>query len=662
MQLPEILAGPILRHVSTQQVVVWLVCSTAARVHWCLTVDNDETDTAGQPGGSGVFEPLHRECVQLGKHAYLHCLSLQPARELPVDCRIGYDIGIETGNSKDSDAKDSDTKDADTRAVRWLADTVPDLCYEGRETPFFFIKSRVDQVLHGSCRKPHFDGIDGLLAVDDLLAQADSVEAQPAMLLCTGDQVYTDDVAGPLLSAITQVIRLLGLHEESLPGYSDNFGSAALLQDPQYYHRSQLLPDAKSSSDACTVLFTGARKPIFTSISAENHLLTLSEVIAQYLLCWSPALWDHVNFTTPPESLSEKQLQSYQGHIPILQRFNAGLWRVRRAFAHIPTYMIFDDHDITDDWNISKDWEQSAYENPLARRVIGNALIGYFLCQGWGNAPERFDASIVDDLRSLYSGGSDGVQDALIDRLLKLETWDYVIDTSPRVVVLDTRTQRWFSEITPKWPSGLMDWESLAEAQQNLVGQPAVILVSSAPIFGVKLIEVIQRVMTWFSLALMVDAENWMAHPGSASAILNIFRHRRTPQNFVILSGDVHYAFTFDVLLRRVENGPKIWQITSSGLLNSFPSRLLRIFDRLNRWLFASRSPLNWLTRRRRMRIRQRRPGNYSERYRHQRLVNGCGVGRVFLDAEGKPTRIEQVLATGEAVEFVAGYESDWVH
>lgn len=646
MQLPEILAGPILRHVSAQKVVVWLACSTDARVHWRLSVDDSESESGG------VFESQHRDCVRLGERAYLHCLSLQPASDLPVDCHIGYDIGIEAGYANDI---------ADG-AVRWLADTLPDLCYEGRKTPFFVIKSRVDQVLHGSCRKPHFDGIDGLLAVDDLLAQADSVEERPAMLLCTGDQVYTDDVAGPLLSAITQVIRLLGLYEESLPGFSNDFGSASLLQDPQYYHRSQLLPDAKSGGDARTVLFTGARKPIFTSISAENHLLTLGEVIAQYLLCWSPALWDHIDFTTPPGGLTKKQLQSYQAHIPILRRFNSGLRRVRRAFAHIPTYMIFDDHDITDDWNISKDWEQSAYENPLARRVIGNALIGYFLCQGWGNAPERFDASIVDDLRCLHGGDSDGVQDALINRLLKLETWDYVIDTSPRVVVLDTRTQRWFSDITPKWPSGLMDWESLAEAQQNLVGQPAVILVSSAPIFGVKLIEVIQRVMTWFSLALMVDAENWMAHPGSASAILNIFRHRRTPQNFVILSGDVHYAFTFDVLLRRVENGPKIWQITSSGLLNSFPSRLLKTFDRLNRWLFASRSPLNWLTRRRRMRIRQRRPGDYSERYRHQRLVNGCGVGRVYLDADGKPVKIEQVLATGEAVEFVAGYDSDWVH
>jgi len=62
------------------------------------------------------------------------------------------------------------------------------------------------------------------------------------------------------------------------------------------------------------------------------------------------------------------------------------------------------------------------------------------------------------------------------------------------------------------------------------------------------------------------------------------------------------------------------------------------------------------------MRIRQRRPAAYSNRYSHQRLVNGCGVGRVYLDAEGRPLKIEHVLASGEAVTFVKGYESDWVH
>jgi len=462
-------------------------------------------------------------------------LRLHLDQPLPVDRWIGYDIGLHINDD-----------------LRWLAQTAPSICYEGRQRPEFVFKSRVDQLLHGSCRKPHFDGRDGLLVVDELLskARAEGVEQQPALLLCTGDQVYTDDVAGPLLTAIMQVIDQLGLVSESLPDdhLDAPIDSQSLRDDPHYYHRSELLPARGEHSGIKKVLF-------------------------------------------------KKQQQHYQSQLAKIQRFREGLPRVRRVLANVPTYMIFDDHDITDDWNLSLSWERSAYEEPLARRVVGNALIGYFLCQGWGNAPENFDQKLIRDVRETMAGGNDKRHDELIGRLLKFEDWKYTIDTQPRVVVLDTRTQRWHSPTSPDWPSGLMDWESLAEAQQQLVGQRAVILVSPAPIFGVKLIEVVQRILTWCSLSLTVDAENWMAHRGSASAMLNIFNHRKTPENFIILSGDVHYSCVSDILLRGVEDSPSIWQITSSGISNEFPARLLRFFDRLNRWMFASRSHVTTLLR-----------------------------------------------------------------
>ncbi len=100
---------------------------------------------------------------------------------------------------------------------------------------------------------------------------------------------------------------------------------------------------------------------------------------------------------------------------------------------------------------------------------------------------------------------------------------------------------------------------------------------SPAPVFGVKLIETIQRIFTSFGKPLMVDAENWMTHPGSAYALLNLFRHPKTPRNFVILSGDVHYSFVFQIELSHKQQSPSIWQITSSGLKNEFPHRLLAI-------------------------------------------------------------------------------------
>src|SRR5690606_20465285 len=132
-----------------------------------------------------------------------------------------------------------------------------------------------------------------------------------------------------------------------------------------------------------------------------------------------------------------------------------------------------DDHDITDDWNLSAKWETTAYGHPFSRRIVGNALIAYMLCQGWGNRPDVF-GGVLDDMSALIAapdaeGRLDPVsQDALIGRLLSFDQWGYVLRTQPAVIVLDTRTRRWRSRRMPSRPSGLMDWESLTELQHEL--------------------------------------------------------------------------------------------------------------------------------------------------------------------------------------------------
>ncbi len=57
-----------------------------------------------------------------------------------------------------------------------------------------------------------------------------------------------------------------------------------------------------------------------------------------------------------------------------------------------------------------------------------------------------------------------------------------------------------------------MDWEALSDFQHQILDHSAVIVVSPAPVFGVKLIEIVQRIFTFFGKPLLVDAENWMAH------------------------------------------------------------------------------------------------------------------------------------------------------
>ena len=508
----------------------------------------------------------------------------------------------------------------------------------------FVFKTNVDRLLHGSCRRPHHPAADGLVRVDkELEATLNCPEQRPTLLLHSGDQVYVDDVAGPMLSAIQQVLKTLGLFDELLEGGPVTSAQELYDSPKNYYGRDTLLPDTKMNEAIAEKFFGGVRKPIFTSSNAANHLITAGEVLAMYLLCWSPVLWRSLHIDTP-DGLSEAHGQLFKREQQHISAFCETLPRVARALANVPNYMIFDDHDVTDDWNLSTLWEETAYQHPFSKRIVGNALFGYLLCQAWGNHVDRYH-SLIERCRSIpvkHHRWQSQEQDALIEQLLYFEDWDYDIQRQPHIIVLDTRTQRWRSERSRSKPSGLMDWEALSAFQHKLIDQSAVIVVSPAPMFGVKLIETIQEVFTFLGKPLLVDAENWMAHQGSAEVMLNIFAHRKTPQRFTILSGDVHYSFAYDVRLKHNKQSPSIWQITSSGIKNQFPDSLLEWLDRLNRWLFAPYSPFNWFTKRRRFRIFPRLP---SERSAGERLWNHSGIGYVEFDQQGTPVCIKQLNA-----------------
>ena len=636
--LPAVFVGPILRRVTSTRFVAQLALRAPAQIRITLTPVG---------GAAQILTLTHGEAGLrvLSAGARLHYALIDAPIAQPLPTGIWIDYRIELRLDDDPEAG-------------WVDHTVwaPDLVHAGRSTPGFMLSDKIRALFHGSCRKPHHPSGDGLAAADALLAEKLAACAPrtdwPALLAMTGDQVYLDDVAGPMLRAIHRVVDALGLPEERFDAIENtvlNGASEIYAHQDGYYRREALLPRTEDRRAVWEVVFAGARKPVFTADAAHNHVMTLAETLAMYLLVWSPALWDGLDLSPPP-GLSAEHQALYAREAEAIERFRADLPAVRRLFAHLPTAMIFDDHDVTDDWNLTRDWEETAYENPFSRRVIGNALIGYLINQGWGNKPEAFSDQLFDAVAKALETPGSPAHERAIDSLVDLEAWDYQWPTDPPLVVLDTRTRRWRSETSGNKPSGLLDWEAVTDFQRAIRGKDAVIVISAAPIFGVKLIEAIQRAFTFIGKPLMVDAEYWMAHPGTAEAVLNVFRHRKTPDRFTILSGDVHYSFVYDVELRGRRRGPDIWQICSSGFRNEFPDRLLDKLDRLNGWAFAPRSPLNWFTKRRHMRVIPRKPrGAPSGR----RLLNGSGVGVVTFDETGAPILIEQALARGGASAFL---------
>jgi hypothetical protein len=179
----------------------------------------------------------------------------------------------------------------------------------------------------------------------------------------------------------------LGLFHEELEGSTISNSKEIFEHTHCFYQRPELLPDDPSTTNTYSQFFAGKRKPIFTSVNASNHLISLAEVMAMYILTWSPEMWRRVNISD--EAIPELFKQKFAEEQTIIENFVAGLDKVRRALAHVRVYMIFDDHDITDDWNLTRGWEDAVYVNLFAKRIVGDALVGYWLCQGWGNDPDK---------------------------------------------------------------------------------------------------------------------------------------------------------------------------------------------------------------------------------------------------------------------------------
>ncbi|HAA44687.1 MAG: hypothetical protein XD36_0922 [Halomonas sp. 54_146] len=630
--LPDIVAGPLLRRISTTRLVLWLVATRPLNMTLILRPGHADTQSIGLAH--------HQQCIPIGQRAFIYLIDCELGngegeQPLPCDERIEYDLQLETEQGE----------------WRSLPEWAPWLCYDGAAYPAFVIASRHHRLMHGSCRKPHHDSADGLVRADSWLAEQQSAPTEwPAWLLMTGDQVYADDVAGPMLRAVHALIERLGLVDEWLEGATVDDSQALYRSPDSYYRRAELLPDVTSNAALRERFFGGVKKPVFTSANAHNHLMTLAEMLAMYCLVWSPVPWQIIASEAP--ALDEKDAALYRQQQAIIDTFVDGLPQCARLMAHLPSLMIFDDHDVTDDWNLTADWERAAYGHPFSKRIIGNALVAYLFCQAWGNDPDKLNP-LVHHASTLLGDGRQPLacaeQDEFIERLLRFQGWEFQVPGTPALIVLDTRTRRWRSERSPHRPSGLMDWEALMEMQQALMGAKSAVIVSSAPMFGVKLIEGIQKLFTLAGKPLVVDAENWMAHRGAANTLLQIWRHSKTPGNYVILSGDVHYSFVYDIVVRHQRGAPHLWQITSSGIKNTFPKQLLNTFDRLNRWLYAPWSPLNWFTKRRQLSVHPRDPDRASA---GERLWNASGIGLVTLDEKGRPIDIRQLDVDGSEVTF----------
>ncbi|GAV20445.1 PhoD-like phosphatase [Mariprofundus micogutta] len=559
--MSPILCGPIVRRTTTTAVYIWLA-----------TQQDEELSGEIRLRGHNEVISINQgsKKIQLGKNLFIHLVHLSPAAAgFPTDSILHYDILH---------------KLPDNQKLSLLGDD-QEIKYPGEPYPGFIIPGKLAQVLHGSCRKPQsnpvkkaWGNLDQLSSADDLLAESfQNPEERPSTLLMTGDQIYADDVSGPMLDHLIKLGNHITGWNEVMPrrrppvwhGYNTPDDHNCAAEMPLYGRRPQLSKE-----------FTG-----ITSLRTRNHLMTFGEYAAMYLTVWggpgaktSFAPWSAVK----TRASATASANSYAKEREQNEIFCQTLSKVRRLLANISVYMIFDDHEITDDWNINPAWEQKIHESPRARRVVSNGLAAYWAFQGWGNNPDRFDAQFMGTLAQHldtqdYQGGKADAFDTLLWQK-EADRWAYVIPTNPTIIVLDTRTSRQQGKRASS-PAELMNQSALNWLKTELenavdMNRKHVCLISATPVFGLKAIENLQQIAYVIGgSAAAVDLESW--NEGLDELEAAITSVSKLPASIAILSGDVHYSFMRKSAFKSASgDNITVYQMTSSPFHNQAVPKL----------------------------------------------------------------------------------------
>lgn len=575
---PRVLAGPMLRKTTSSSVTVWLALKDAAQV--TLSV----RDGAGRKLLQGT-----RHTVAVGLRLHIVAVTASPLAAdalLTENAIYRYDLSFDFADKSGVGLAEA------------TGTTAPAFAYPPYDTPSFCLPpqdlNRL-RLLQGSCRIAHAEGADALALGDALIAESATDPLQrPHQLLLNGDQIYADDVAPAMLVMLSDAaVNLLGWQQTlAVPAA---FGGPQPAEQLPPYLRRKLLDDSG-----------------FTSEDLDAHLMSLGEYLAMYLFVWSDVLWTADSLPSRADllqagaagihdpailgqwraqrDLCRNEPKAMEKHAERMKLFRQSIPQVRRLLANVPSYMIFDDHEVTDDWNMTRDFCHGVYGRPLGVQVVQNALVAYALCQHWGNAPEQFEPAAGtapqpagQRLLGLLAGATAasyaqnagaiaalvGVHDdtALRDRPDKgvfhepdSLIYNYTIEgPGHQVIVTDTRSWRVF-------PFGSSQGGELLSREQmvlqidrtpELAGRALlVVLTTNAP--PVQPIRTATRhdTLTNFIKHYPDVYEAWDL-PSVAFDRLMVVLSNKLPQQdgrrqgtVLLLSGDVHFSFASRLLYR----------------------------------------------------------------------------------------------------------------
>lgn len=327
----------------------------------------------------------------------------------------------------------------------------------------------------------------------------------------------------------------------------------------------------------------------------------------------------------PENPVKTNQATTYAQYAALYREAWTSVKRIRWMLSCIPSFMLFDDHEITDDWNITEEWARERLRSPGWTRLLRDGLLAYWIYQGAGNLSPR--RSRTDERSRLLSPRYrspfrdvtrrlEGLFDAYIRRRRSAD-WGFVVDTpGTRFVMADTRMSRKLTghRLLMSDPT----WSDFAARALDTRARKTFLVLPSPLLIGPPLHDLVSRVAESIEgnppsvvgaiaggligtlvagpvgglvgavagsvggeylldkygeeVVRKADIELWPAFPSSFNRMLTLLEQLQdgigtTPKRFIgILAGDVHHSNIFQGDFMRTARPGSVLNFTMSPL------------------------------------------------------------------------------------------------
>ncbi|WP_338778334.1 alkaline phosphatase D family protein [Streptomyces sp. DG1A-41] len=270
--------------------------------------------------------------------------------------------------------------------------------------------------------------------------------------------------------------------------------------------------------------------------------------------------------------------------------------RIRWLLSTVPSFMIFDDHDVVDDWNTSAAWLADMRATDWWRERLLSGLMSYWVHQHLGNLSlEELAADPVYEGVRKVPDGTDVLRAfaARADADPAAARWSYRRDFGRvRLVMVDSRAARVLDEdsramLVPGEDAWLREQvlDSPGSYDHLLLGTslPWLLphLVHDAEGWNAALCRG-ERGERWARIGEKVrraaDLEHWSAFPESFAGLAELIAEagsgRDAPATVCVLSGDVHHAYIVEPSWPGPGPDARVVQLVCSPVHNSVPTSI----------------------------------------------------------------------------------------